>query len=146
MICQITLQLYGMQKFKKVLYRLGTDAAGYGLILFGLLTGWLPGPGGIPLILGGLGLLAIHNRWAQRILHIAKTHGTQLVRYIFPENPYIKALHDMLAISLVISAVVIVNTKITYTTVAFAISLTALGVADFLYNRNRWNKIKNRLK
>jgi len=133
-----------MQRIKKVLKRFGIDAAGYGLILLGLLTGWLPGPGGIPLILGGLALLSIHNHWARRILIFVKENGTKFMVYVFPENPWIKALHDIFAVSLVIAAVILITQKFTITTVGFAIALTALAIVDFLYNRKRWHRFKNR--
>lgn len=40
---------------------------GFFIILAGL-TGWLPGPGGIPLALLGLAVLASEFHWAKRIL------------------------------------------------------------------------------
>ena len=124
--------------------RFGIDAAGYGLILLGLLTGWLPGPGGIPLILGGLALLSIHNHWARKILIFAKENGSKFMLYIFPENPWIKALHDIFAVSLVVVAVIVINHTINAFTIGFAIAVTALAIVDFLYNRNRWQRFKNR--
>jgi len=135
-----------MNRFKKYAKRVGIDAAGYGLIILGLALGWLPGPGGIPLILGGLGLLSIHNRWARRILQYIKINGLKFMQYIFPENPWIKALHDIAAVCLVIFAVVILQAKITYVTVAIAIALVALGIVDFLYNRKRWHSFKKSIK
>lgn len=135
-----------MEKFKKFIKRFGIDAAGYGLIILGLALGWLPGPGGIPLILGGLGLLSIHNHWARRLLQYAKENGLKFMDYIFPENPWIKALHDILAIGLVISAIVLLQTKVTYFSVGIAIALIALGIVDFLYNRKRWHTLKNSIK
>lgn len=135
-----------MQRIKKLLKRFGTDIAGYCLIIAGLLTGWLPGPGGIPLILAGLGLLSMHNPWARSILHFIKQHGKKFVHYIFPENPYIKALHDFFAITLVISAIILISTKITALTIGLSISLVAIGVADFLYNRKRWHRFKNKYR
>lgn len=133
-----------MQRFKQLLKRFGIDAAGYGLILLGLLTGWLPGPGGIPLILGGLALLSIHNHWARRILVFVKENGTKFMVYVFPENPWIKALHDIFAVTLVVAAVILITQKMTMTTIGFAIALTALAIVDFLYNRKRWHRFKNR--
>lgn len=133
-----------MQRFKQLSKRFGIDAAGYGLILLGLLTGWLPGPGGIPLILGGLALLSIHNHWARRILVFVKENGTKFMVYVFPENPWIKALHDIFAVTLVVAAVILITQKMTMTTIGFAIALTALAIVDFLYNRKRWHRFKNR--
>jgi hypothetical protein len=48
--------------------RVAIDIAGFGLIILAALTGWLPGPGGIPLFLIGLGILSLNYEWAERLL------------------------------------------------------------------------------
>lgn len=133
-----------MQRFKRFIKRFGIDAAGYAFILLGLLTGWLPGPGGIPLILGGLALLSINNHWARRLLIFAKENGSKFLQYIFPENPWIKALHDIFTVTLVVAAVILITQKLSITTIGFTIALVALAIVDFLYNRKRWQRFKNR--
>lgn len=50
------------------IYRGIVGAIGLLLILLGLATGWLPGPGGIPLILGGLAVWASEFHWAHRLM------------------------------------------------------------------------------
>ena len=49
------------------------------------LTGWLPGPGGIPLFLIGVAILATEYAWAQRlkvfVLRIVSTVGTWLKQH-----------------------------------------------------------------
>lgn len=52
----------------KLAKRIALDALGIFLIIIAVPIGWLPGPGGIPLILLGLGLLAKNNRWARNLL------------------------------------------------------------------------------
>lgn len=59
--------------------RIAIDIGGFGLILLGLLTGWLPGPGGIPLILAGLALLALNYVWAENLLNNVKKRLKDLV-------------------------------------------------------------------
>ncbi len=49
-------------------YRAVVGAVGALLILLGLATGWLPGPGGIPLVLLGLAVWASEFRWAHRLM------------------------------------------------------------------------------
>ncbi len=49
-------------------YRAVVAAAGLLLVLLGLATGWLPGPGGIPLVLLGLAVWASEFRWAHRLM------------------------------------------------------------------------------
>jgi len=53
-----------MAEYKKHTKRVLVDTAGYLLIVASALTGWLPGPGGLPLLIGGLGLISINNKWA----------------------------------------------------------------------------------
>jgi uncharacterized protein (TIGR02611 family) len=54
------------------LYRILVAVVGSLLILLGAATGWLPGPGGIPLALLGLAVLASEYEWAHRLLQWAK--------------------------------------------------------------------------
>lgn len=49
-------------------YRCVVAAVGLLLVLLGLATGWLPGPGGIPLVLGGLAVWASEFGWAHRLM------------------------------------------------------------------------------
>ncbi len=133
-----------MSKFKKYLKRFGTDAAGYGLIILGLALGWLPGPGGIPLILAGLGLLSVHNHWAKRILHYLQENGIKVLDYIFPDKPWAKALHDFITISLLVAAGYLLIFQRSTITIGIAIGLVALAIADFLFNRTNLNKRNNK--
>lgn len=135
-----------MAKLKYFIKRFGTDIAGYGLILLGLLTGWLPGPGGIPLILAGLGLLSTHNHWAKKLLIFIKIQGVKFMDYVFPEHPWAKALHDILAVSLIFLAILVLSNKITSIYYALTFSLLVLAVVDFLYNRQRWKKFSKKIK
>jgi hypothetical protein len=54
------------------IYKIGVGITGSLLILLGLATGWLPGPGGIPLVLLGLAVLASEFEWAHRLLQRAR--------------------------------------------------------------------------
>lgn len=131
---------------KKKIKRFGTDIAGYGLILLGILTGWLPGPGGIPLILAGLGLLSIHNHWAQKIIDILKEQGSKFMDYAFPDDKRAQIAHDVLVLLLLGAAVYVYTTFSGIYSFAIPIALTALAVLDFLYNRNRIRILKRKNK
>ncbi len=50
------------------IYRAVVAAVGLLLILLGLATGWLPGPGGIPLVLAGLAVWRSEFHWAHRLM------------------------------------------------------------------------------
>ena len=49
-------------------YRIGVGLLGLLLILAGLATGWIPGPGGIPLILLGLAVWSSEFHWANKLM------------------------------------------------------------------------------
>ncbi|MGL4173469.1 MAG: PGPGW domain-containing protein [Actinomycetota bacterium] len=55
------------------IYRFGVGFVGVFLILLAGATGWLPGPGGIPLALVGLAVLASEFDWAARLLDRVKS-------------------------------------------------------------------------
>ena len=80
--------------------RVAIDTAGYLLILAAGLTGWLPGPGGIPLFIAGLSLLSINNKWAKDLREYVLKHGGKLVQIIFPKHPIAQWAYDVIAIAL----------------------------------------------
>ena len=129
-------------KFK----RLGTDAAGYGLILLGVLTGWLPGPGGIPLILGGLGLLSINNAWARRLRDWLIKHGGNFIQRLFPKHPFIQAAYDLLALILLglVTYLVLHHAAIWQISLAIALFCIALVIAGMNRDRITWFRRKVR--
>ena len=62
------------------MYRIGVGIVGGLLLILAPLTGWLPGPGGIPLFIAGLAVLASEFEWAQVLMRVkewaALTHWT----------------------------------------------------------------------
>lgn len=60
-------------------YRFAVAVAGLLLIGLGVVTGPLPGPGGIPLVLAGLAVWASEFRWAHRLMLKFK-HGLHVFR------------------------------------------------------------------
>ena len=77
-----------------------SDLAGIGCLLLVPLLGPLPGPGGIPLILAGLGFLAVNHDWADNAIHYVKKHSTNLRRILFPAKKSIELMWDIFAILL----------------------------------------------
>lgn len=119
------------------------DAAGILLIIGAGLLGWLPGPGGIPLLLAGLGLLAINNKWAENILIKLRDKGEDLVILTFPKNKKIQLLHDLtsfILISLGITLFIYVPSKFIS---LMGVPVAILGISEFLFNRDRVSKIKH---
>jgi uncharacterized protein (TIGR02611 family) len=57
---------------KHLVYRWVVGVLGVLIVVLGLLTGPIPGPGGIPLVLLGLAVLASEFAWARRLLDRVK--------------------------------------------------------------------------
>jgi preprotein translocase subunit SecE len=127
---------------KKQVKRYLTDLAGISLIIAAPLLGWLPGPGGIPLLIAGLALLAINNKWAEDILLYIKNKGENFAKIIFPSNTKYQLLHDVIAVFLLTAAVWIFIYANGLIFKALGFSLLILAISEFIYNRDRISRIK----
>lgn len=120
--------------------------AGYGCLIAAPLIGWLPGPGGIPLFLTGLGLLSINNPWAKRLLHYVRQHSESLSDTVFPNKPLFQWAWDIFVVVLIAVGTLISvfsnNNFVRASSVVFYATATTL----FLLNRSRlkWLDIKLR--
>ena len=131
-----------MSFIKQHAKRVATDAAGYLLIIAALLTGWLPGPGGIPLAIAGLGLLSINNEWARRLRDYLLKNGGKLVKIIFPPNPWIQWLYDIAVVSLWLLVAVLAYLHADLWQITLAVGLFFFATAIALLNRDRYERFK----
>lgn len=113
-----------------------------GVVLFG----WLPGPGGIPLLLLGLSLLAVNHDWAENWLNTAKHHGVSFRKWLFPNKTWTKNTYDALSLALmIIGIVVLVKSDNRYLAGATALIFT-LSLFIFMLNRDRFDSFSNLFK
>jgi hypothetical protein len=135
-----------MNFMKRNAKRIAVDAAGYLLLIAAALTGWLPGPGGIPLALAGLGLLSINNEWARRLRTYLLDHGGKVVQVLFPKNRYVEWSYDILVFIVlgVVTWLALVHAAIWQISLAVGLFFIALAIA--LLNRDRYNRLKNSRK
>lgn len=90
---------------KALLYRIGVGIVGGLLIILAPLTGWLPGPGGIPLFIAGLAVLASEFEWAQRLLQWVKERVRRLTNWTGRQPAWLKAFGTLLLIACVLVVV-----------------------------------------
>lgn len=133
-----------MHSLKQHSKRILTDAGGYGLILVGILTGWLPGPTGIPLILAGLAVLSINNKWAKDLREYLLQHGGKLVGYLFPKHKLVQLLYDGLVLVLLGIVALLAWDHDPLWKVSLAVTLFAFSVFVALMNRDRLKRLRGR--
>ncbi len=117
--------------------RVAIDIAGFAMLAAVPLVGWIPGPGGIPLVLGGLGLLALNHEWAERWLLQFKAKGTSFYEILFPKNKLFYWLYDILGVGLVSGAVYLRYQATRNWLDALSIALIFFGSGLLLANRQR---------
>lgn len=135
--------------WKIVLYDIAAVFCFIGVILFG----WLPGPGGIPLFLLGLSLLAVNHDWAERWLETAKVQGVSIKKWLFPDKPWVKNLYDGAALGFMSVAAILIYQYEERIIEGAAVVLFFTSFFIFLINRDRFGsvaglvkKIKRKLK
>ena len=122
------------------------DAAGYLLLLAAALTGWLPGPGGIPLALAGLGLLSINNQWAKSLREYLLKNGGKIVQIAFPKHWAVELLYDVIVIVLFGIAAILGYRHSAFWEVSLATAAFFFALFVGLMNRDRFNRVRNKHK
>ena len=123
-----------------------TDLAGIGCLLLVPFLGPLPGPGGIPLVLAGFGLLAANHDWADNAIHYVKKHSESLQNIIFPDRTTIKWAWDIFAL-LLFSAGLWANISLEHWLLkGLSIGTMAGASTIFMLNRNRITWLDKQLR
>lgn len=113
-----------------------------GLCFLGvLLFGWLPGPGGIPLLLAGLALLAVNHDWAERWLETVRLKGKSLKKILFPDIAWVRHTYDTLSVLLFSFAVWLFLTTHNRWVAGVGMAIACLSLFVFLVNRERLDKL-----
>lgn len=119
------------------------DTAGLLMIIGALLFGWIPGPGGIPLLFGGLGLLSINHSWARKLLVKAKDQGSTLYDIVFPNNQKIHLLYDVGGVIVGSIAIYVITQDTKNLTQSLAIAAVFVSLGLLITNRRRLEKISS---
>jgi hypothetical protein len=135
-----------MEFLKRNAKRIAVDAAGYFLILAGIATGWIPGPGGIPLIVAGLGLLSINNAWAKRLRVFVIENGGKALDILFPKNSWVEWAYDLLVLLLFALTVVLEVRHASIWQISLGVSAFFIALLIALTNRDRLKRLRGKRK
>jgi hypothetical protein len=130
-----------MTKFFK---RIALDALGVFLIIIAVPIGWLPGPGGIPLALIGLSLLAKNNQWARDLMDDFELKVKYYSKQLLRANPKLLAALDIACLSVLGTGLYLAFKTSGLSAVAGAALITS-SLILLLLNRERGVRIYNRL-
>ena len=122
------------------------DIVGVSLMIAALLTGWLPGPGGIPLFIIGLSILAIHHDWAQDYIDKVKDIAENIGERIFVTNPKVQRAYDIAGPLLLAGGLQLIWLNNAIWQLSLGIFLAFMGVTVFLGNRKRFHRLKRYIK
>ena len=119
-----------------------TNVLGVLCILLAPIVSPFPGPGGTPLLLGGLSLLAINNVWAKRLKKFAEENISNLTELIFLENKKCRWAWDIF-VYLSLSAGIYLLVKSDFHYVIQTLITTILGfiVVAWFRNHHRWQRL-----
>lgn len=134
-----------MARIPKAVEIIILDVLGVILMILALLTGWLPGPGGIPLFIIGLSLLAINHEWAEKYIALLKQNAHRLGEIIFVKNKTVQILYDLFAPILLVFGIYLVWLHSPLWTITPGVFMVFLSITLFLGNR-RWKRLKVFLK
>lgn len=132
--------------FIRFMKRFGRDIAGYTLLVLALPIGLLPGPGGIPVLFAGLGLLAKHNLWARKLLLYAEKHSQSFRNIFFPKNKSIQRLWDAISVILFCIALLLALLTSGWVSRILPTSFACIGILVFLCNRSRLDSLLKQVK
>lgn len=117
------------------------DILGFTCIIAAPFLGWLPGPGGLPLLIIGLSLLAKNHEWAERLLQKVKDQAGQAAKKVSDADPATKIAIDIASVLFIAGAVVLISNTTRSLLTTAAISLIIVGTTMFVTNRDRYLKL-----
>ncbi len=129
------------EKSNSLLKIIVTDLAGIGCIALVPFLGPIPGPGGIPLLLTGLGLLAVNHEFARKWLRYAKKHSKSISDIVFPDVTWVKWAWDIFAVSVLAFGFWLSLQSEWWLLKGVSIGIMASSSTIFMLNRDRITKL-----
>lgn len=133
-------------KHNSLLKVIMTDLAGVGCLALVPLLGPIPGPGGIPLLLTGLGLLAVNHEFARSWLRYAKKHSKSLSDIVFPDVTFVKWAWDIVALLVLGFGLWLSFNSEWWLLEGLSIGIMASSSTIFMLNRDRITKLEEYFK
>lgn len=136
-----------LQKKQRPLYqRILIDIAGFGLMIISPFLGWLPGPGGIPLFLAGLGLVSLNHEWAENLLKNFERKREELTEKYLMSSPGVSQAIDVVFLLAMVGGVHVAATQDQIVIKGLGLGTITISLIILLSNQKRIEKIGNFFK
>lgn len=123
-----------------------TDILAVFLLMLVPFLGPLPGPGGIPLLIAGFGLLAINHDWADNAVLYIQKHSISLRHVVFPNVTWVKWAWDITALMLLLGGTALNIYAENWFFKGISIGIMASSTTLFMLNRDRLTWLDKFLK
>lgn len=133
-------------KDRPLYQRILIDIAGFGLMIISPFLGWLPGPGGIPLFLAGLGLVSLNHEWARRLLKDFDKKRVEYTDKYLMSSPRVSFVIDLVCIALLCLGTFIVFTQDPLSLRAPGLGLISVTLIILVSNQKRFERLSKWLK
>ena len=120
--------------------RIRNDGLGWLCLVSAFLVGWIPGPGGLPLIHAGLNLLSIDNNWARRLKLYIIRHGQSLLDILFPDSWRWQVFWDLFVAATSLVGIWLLRQELHF---VFDLAIGTgfyVNLIFFFRNRRRWQR------
>ena len=122
------------------------DVVGVMAIIAAPLTGWLPGPGGIPLFVAGLGLLSLNHEWAENALKSFEQKREEYRDKFLMGSPRTSRAIDSVCIALMAVGLYLAVTQDNILLRGSGLATFTLSAAVLLSNQKRIERILGHFK
>ena len=122
------------------------DFTGFGLIIISPFLGSLPGPGGIPIFLTGVAILARNYDWAENLLKDFDRRRIEFTKKYLMGNKKVSLAIDLTFVSTILVGILIILFAQSSTIKLISIGLITFSIFTILSNQNRLDRIINYLK
>jgi Putative transmembrane protein (PGPGW) len=126
--------------------RVAIDIAGVSLIIAAPLLGWLPGPGGIPLFIAGLGLLSLNHEWAENLLKDFEKKRVEFTDKFLLASPKISFTIDIVGFILLGLGLYIATSQDSIIYRAVGLGIFSLTLLILFSNQKRFERISKKIK
>lgn len=130
-----------MRLRRKHFRRIGIDIAGFGLIILSPFAGLLPGPGGLPVFIAGLGILALNYDWAKRLVDNFEQKYNDFVQKHLVNNKKVSRTVDLLSLIILFTGLfTLLNAELRFFQV-MGLGLTSFSIFVIISNQDRFRRL-----